>query len=234
MSQREIKLVSINTSIAAPAKNQKPKREERTSASDAIFFKLVGAGGSIVIVLGFAFWLSVLSNSITAQKTLFTEKLTTFTKQLDRIEKDLDGVKEAQYFPKAKEIGIPNPKISFARARATETFNVSYPGVERQNRPPLDVTFRIEEIGDKFVKLKPQVFLRRGDTVWPLPDKYPLITVPTNKSVGINFLVEADDLPAAISGFAGKYVAVVRIGLLDKLPRNLVFASQRLDPEPTT
>ena len=157
MSQREIKLVWINTSIAAPAKNQKPKREERTSASDAIF-KLVGAGGSIVIVLGFAFWLGVLSNSITAQKTLFTEKLTTFTKQLDRIEKDLDGVKEAQYFPKAKEIGIPNPKISFARARATETFNVSYPGVEGQNRPPMDVTFRIEEIGDKFVKLKPQVF----------------------------------------------------------------------------
>ena len=233
MSQREIKLVSINRSITAPAKNQKPKREERTSASDAIF-KLVGAGGSIVIVLGFAFWLGVLSNSITAQKTLFTEKLTTFTKQLDRIEKDLDGVKEAQYFPKAKEIGIPNPKISFARARATETFNVSYPGVERQNRPPLDVTFRIEEIGDKFVKLKPQVFLRRGDTVWPLPDKYPLITVRTNKSVGINLLVEVDDLPAAISGFAGKYVAVVRIGLLDKLPKNLVFASQRLDPEPTT
>ena len=231
MSQREIKLVSINTSIAAPARNQKPKREERTSASDAMF-KLVAAGGSIVIVLGFAFWLGVLSNSITAQKTLFTEKLTTFTKQLDRIEKDLDGVKEAQYFPKAKEIGIPNPKISFARA--TETFNVSYPGVEGQNRPPMDVTFRIEEIGDKFVKLKPQVFLRRGDTVWPLPDKYPLITVPTNKSVGINLLVEVDDLPAAISGFAGKYVAVVMIGLLDKLPRNLVFASQRLDPEPTT
>jgi hypothetical protein len=231
MSQREIKLVWNNTSITAPAKNQKPKREERTSANDAIF-KLVGAGGSIVIVLGFAFWLGVLSNSITAQKTLFTEKLTTFTKQLDRIERDLDGVKETQYFPKAKEIGIPNPKISFAPALATETFNVSYPGA--QNRPPIDVAFRIEEIGEKFVKLKPQVFLRRGDAVWPLPDKYPIITVPTNKSVGINFLVEVDDLPAAISGFAGKYVAVVMIGLLDKLPRNLVFASQRLDPEPTT
>jgi hypothetical protein len=233
MSPREIKLVWNNTSIAAPAKNQKPKPEERTSASDSLF-KLVGAGGSIVIVLGFAFWLGVLSNSITARNTLFTEKLTTFTKQLDRIEKDLDGVKEAQYFPKAKEIGIPNPKISFARARATETFNVSYPGVERENRPPIDVTFRIEAIGDNFVKLKPQVFLRRGDTVRPLPDKYPLITVHTSKSVGINFLVEVDDLPGAISGFAGKYVAVVMIGLLDKLPRNLVFASQRLESETTT
>ena len=47
-------------------------------------------------------------------------------------------------------------------------------------------------------------------------------------------MVEVDDLPAAISGFAGKYVAVLMIGLLDKLPGNLVFASQRLDPEPTT
>jgi hypothetical protein len=137
-------------------------------------------------------------------------------------------LKERQYFPQAKKLGIPNPKISFAPAREHETFNVSYPAGTGENRPPLDVTFLIEQIGDNFVKLKPRVSLRRGDTVWNLPDPPP-VTIYANKSHGMDFNVEVVDTPGTHSGLAGKYVVVVVMALLDKLERNLVIASQRVD-----
>jgi hypothetical protein len=194
----------------------------------------VGKGLGVILlpIVAFAFWLGIMSNTLSTLKESVDTLNKNFTKLNDRVtgfEKDLEALKQVRFAPKAVALGIPNPKITFAPARPKETFNISYQGTKQQ--PPMDVTFIIEEVGANFVKVKPNVALRRGDLVMKLPDIYPTVTVSFKQPAKIQFLVDVDNLPLyPPSPFQGKYVAFVVIALIERLPNNdLVFASQRLD-----